>query len=76
MMDQYTFGLQERLDKNNAPYLFGSLRMINAVLFIYPADSGKAGEYKAILRPYRNTENDFSWNDSTLETTPKTENKK
>lgn len=76
MMDEYTFTLTERDDKNHSKYLFGSLRMINAVLFVFPADSGVPGEFKAVLRPYRaGQSNEFSWSDSTLETTPKTENK-
>lgn len=71
-MDEYTFSLQERFDKNQERYLFGSLRMVNCVLFVFPSDTGVPGEYKAVLRPFtRDGKQEFAWNDSTLETTTK-----
>ena len=73
MMDEYTFTLTERSDKHHSKYLFGSLKMINAVLFVFPADSGIPGEFKAVLRPYRSNNQEFSWGDPMVEKTETTQ---
>lgn len=53
MSDEYIFDLQERRDRNGKKFFFGSLRLYNAVMFIFPSDDGTPGEWKAVVRPYK-----------------------
>lgn len=51
---EFHFTLTEKKDKNKALYLFGGLKMLNAVLFIRPEpeEPGRPRRWKAVLKPY------------------------
>lgn len=51
---EFHFTLTEKRDKNGDLYLFGGLKMLNAVLFIRPEpeEPGRPRKWKAVLKPY------------------------
>jgi hypothetical protein len=49
MADEYRIDLEERHDKYQKIYLFGSLRMFNSVMFIR---QDKDGAWHATIKPY------------------------
>jgi len=63
MADQLVFTMTERSDRNGQKYLFGSMKMFNVVVFIYPAETGVPGEYKGVIKPFTGTrsEEEFSF---------------
>lgn len=52
---EFHFTLIERTDRHGQAYLFGGLKMLNAVLFIRRdiAVPGRPQRWKAVLKPYQ-----------------------
>lgn len=51
---EFIFTMQERTDKNGEKYLFGSLRLFNAVIFCraLPQIQGEPITYDCSVKPY------------------------
>lgn len=63
MAAEFTFTLREKTDRNGTIYLFGSLELLNSVVFIRKETTPKGEIWVAKVKPYRSKEDeaDYEW---------------